>query len=102
MSNHVNNPGNTLLTFFELERLLAAALLVIDQQWLDKLDELFDGASGGDDPIVLDHCLTDAQGYSAFVLELHVVHESRVVMHTQDGDRQRIQWNSQKLDEKLH
>ena len=102
MSNHVNNPGNTLLTFFELERLLAAALLVIDQQWLDKLDELFDGASGGDDPIVLDHCLTDAQGYSAFVLELHVVHESRVVMHTQDGDRQRIQWNSQKLYKKLH
>ena len=98
----MNNPSNTLLTLFKFERLLAATLFVINQQRLDKLDELIDGARRGDDPIVLDHCLTDTQGYCAFVLELHVVHESRVVMHTQNGDGQSIQWNSQKLDEKFH
>mmetsp|Transcript_26691 Transcript_26691/g.33285 ORF Transcript_26691/g.33285 Transcript_26691/m.33285 type:complete len:241 (-) Transcript_26691:1378-2100(-) len=45
VSDHVDESADALLALFELERLFATTLLVIDQERLDKLQKLVHGAS---------------------------------------------------------
>ena len=74
------------MAFLKLVGLLLVALFVVNKQWLDKLNQLVDGASRRDPLVVLDHGFADAQRYCPLVLKLHVVHQSRVVVHLQDSN----------------
>ena len=100
--DHVNDASDTFLAFLKLERLFFAAMFVIDEQGLDELDELVDGAGRLDLTIVLHYGFADAKRDGALVLELHVVHQCRIVMHAKHLDRESVQRNSQQFHEKLH
>jgi len=91
--DHVKETGHTFLAFFKLERLLLSTLFIIDQKWLDEFNELIDGTRRRDFLVVLDYSFANAQGDNAFVLKLHVVHQSRVVMHFKNLDGECIEWD---------
>ena len=70
----MDEASDAFLSFFKFEWLLLASMLIIDEQWLDKLNQLVDRASRLDLLVVLYDSLANAQSYSSLVLELHVVH----------------------------
>ena len=45
MAEQMDESGDALLALLELKRLLSAVLLIVEQKWLDELDQLVDGAS---------------------------------------------------------
>ena len=90
MTNQVNETGHRLLAFFELVGFLFAALVIVCKQWFDEFEQLVDCLTCVKLVVVFEHCLANFKSDSAFVGELHVVHERRVVVHPEHLDRKRV------------
>ena len=99
---HVENAGYAFLSIFKFKWVFLLPLVIIHQQWLDEVNQLVNGASRHQLFIILYHSFADAQGHCSLVCKLHIVHESRVVMHSEDCNRQWLQWNRQQLHQKFH
>ena len=93
----MNEPTYAFLALFKLKWLLFATMLIIDEKWLDELDELVDGAGRLNNFVVFHYCLANSESDGTFVLKLHVVHQCRIMVHAEDCNRQSVKWDRQKF-----
>jgi hypothetical protein len=83
--DQMNKLRNGILPLFKFIRILfGPGVGIIREQWHDKLDELVNSLGCSQTNVVLDDDLDDFEGHLSFVGELHVLHESWVVVHVED------------------
>ena len=81
---------------------LSAGFRVIGQQRLGEVNQSVYRLDAVERSFVLDDGLNNSNCHSAFVVKLHVVHQSGIVMHLEDSNRQSVEWNGQQFDKEAH
>ena len=77
----MNHFGDAILALVELIRVLFGSLFVVCEEGLNEFNQLVHSFGGGKNNFVLYHHLNDLDSHSSLVLEFHVLHQRRVVVH---------------------
>ena len=98
----MNHFGDAILALVELIRVLFASLFVVCEEGLNEFNQLVHCFGGGKNNFVLDHHLNDLDSHSSLVLEFHVLHQRRVVVHGQNLDGVGLKRSRQEFHQQFH
>jgi len=91
MVYQVDQLRNQALAFNKLVWVfLSAGFRIIGQQRLRKVNQSVYRFDAVERSFVLNDGLNDSNCHSAFVVKLHVVHQSGIVMHLEDSNREGV------------